>query len=788
MENKNEYREYSKLDEMRKKCPPEKWCWFSYDTTNTGAKAFFAIEKEALPKYKETFLQNKHIYEIIPAEQPLRPYFDLEMDDVDNHAGKLELFLSYLKTIFQTEFSLVPEYHILNSCRENKLSYHVILTNCHFNSMAELKAFIGWLFEDALISLKELHWKYAQETRVIFDKIPYGSSQNVRMINQSKRGKPYILKGEGLDPLDTMICKPSGVLIQSMKFKKPIQVQSRTTVSPDLNEKETIYAEEFLEYYKFNLLHDKALKGNWEDWRNMGFALYNTFCEKGLPLFDLFSQINKGKYNQKATVDFYTKLQVGGSKRITFNTIRMWAKKVDPKMFKRIFSTYIDKIEERVYCDTDDEASDAILLMLEGKILFVNRLYYKQDHVWIADSEKIKAILTNFIMSAHIFKDTDGKISQPWANYSSADKIYKTVLNKVQEFPCEKDKFHSTTKYRLCFKNGVLDLQKKRFYTWEQVDFEYYTVVQIPYDYEPSQSSVVMEVLQPLFGDDLPKALKYLARSLAGCVEDKNFATYLGNRNCGKGALASLLEAFGGYVRPFSLCSLCSQPRSKEDSKELYWLMEFEYVRIALSQEVPEGGCDLKSELVKKICSGGDTQIARRNYDRQDTLFKVECSMLLMGNDPIRTKGDVNEHRVSFEGAMEFKSAEFIELKRQTMPPEALLKYRVADPTIKDKCVSQEWWLAMVQLIMDHYTDIPLTVMLEEEQTLSVVEQFLSEYEWTKQDTDTVLGAELDHFGPKIKAELKRMGLVYKKCESRKSEYYKKWVFVGVKIREPTEQ
>ena len=220
MENKNEYREYSKLDEMRKKCSPDKWCWFSYDTTSTGAKAFFAIEKESLPKYKGIFLENKHIYEIIPAEKPLRPYFDLEMDDVDDHAGKLQLFLSYLKTIFESEFSLEPQYHILDSCRENKLSYHVILTNCHFGSMADLKGFILWLYADALVSLKELHWKYGEEIRIIFDKIPYGSSQNVRMINQSKRGKPYILKCEGIDPLDTMICKTSGVLLQSRKFKE----------------------------------------------------------------------------------------------------------------------------------------------------------------------------------------------------------------------------------------------------------------------------------------------------------------------------------------------------------------------------------------------------------------------------------------------------------------------------------------------------------------------------------------------------------------------------------------
>jgi hypothetical protein len=142
----------------------------------------------------------------------------------------------------------------------------------------------------------------------------------------------------------------------------------------------------------------------------------------------------------------------------------------------------------------------------------------------------------------------------------------------------------------------------------------------------------------------------------------------------------------------------------------------------------------------------------------------------------------VNEHRISFEGAVEFKSAEFIQEMKEVLPPEALMKYRVGDPAIKEKCVSREWWLAMVQVILDNYTDTPLTVMVHEERPQSLIELFMQDYEWTKNQDDMVLGSDLTGYGPKIKAELKQLGIVFKKCNTR--EHRGKWIYVGIKLKE----
>jgi hypothetical protein len=285
--------------------------------------------------------------------------------------------------------------------------------------------------------------------------------------------------------------------------------------------------------------------------------------------------------------------------------------------------------------------------------------------------------------------------------------------------------------------------------------------------------------MEPLFTDKLDTALHYLSRAFAGCVEDKNFATYLGSRNCGKSLQNVLYAGLGGYYREFPVKNLCAK---NETSKDLYWLMEMEYTRLAVSQEVPEGGIKIQAELLKKICSGGDTQTARRNFDRQDTQFQVDCSIFAMGNFPIEILGDLKEHHVEFSGAVQFKSKEYIDAMAETLPPEAMAKFRIANPQIKELCATEEYRMGFIQLLVDSFKMSPLVVMEEEEREETVFEKFITEYEWTKQKGDMVLAKELDKFGKNVKAELKQIGIEYKMCKER-NEYRDKMVFLGVKKR-----
>ena len=335
--------------------------------------------------------------------------------------------------------------------------------------------------------------------------------------------------------------------------------------------------------------------------------------------------------------------------------------------------------------------------------------------------------------------------------------------------------------------NGVLDFKTKKFYTWDDVDFEYYPIVQIPLEYTcgnvDKMEEIETNILIPLFGDKIKLAKKFLSRALAGCSEDKNFATYLGNRDCGKGILNELLDAFGGYVHSFPVKNiLCERNgNGKETSRDLYWLMEFEYTRLAISQEIPEEckGFKLQSDKVKMICSGGDTITARRNYDRTDTKFKTQSTMFLMGNDAINMEGDVKEHLLEFSSAVQYKSKDFINNIIETQGEIASKKYRVADPTLKNKITSNEYKMAFIQLMMNSYEDKVIQVELENEISNPLISRFFEEWEITNCLDDIVLGSELDYLGKKMKDELKILGVGYK--QNSKGEYRKKWCFYGIK-------
>jgi hypothetical protein len=57
-------------------------------------------------------------------------------------------------------------------------------------------------------------------------------------------------------------------------------------------------------------------------------------------------------------------------------------------------------------------------------------------------------------------------------------------------------------------------------------------------------------------------------------------------------------------------------------------LLELEFTRLAISQETPTVESKLKAsgKLIKKLAGGGDTHVARRNFDRQDTFFTIDTT------------------------------------------------------------------------------------------------------------------------------------------------------------------
>ena len=105
------------------------------------------------------------------------------------------------------------------------------------------------------------------------------------------------------------------------------------------------------------------------------------------------------------------------------------------------------------------------------------------------------------------------------------------------------------------------------------------------------------KIYDNLYGKKCTRGLNFLARSIAGHFEDKNFATYMGNRNSGKGVQYDDLKyAFGDYIKPFEMSNILHEraTTTEQTSRQMYWLLDYEFVRLAIGQETPPLDSNLK--------------------------------------------------------------------------------------------------------------------------------------------------------------------------------------------------
>jgi hypothetical protein len=147
------------------------------------------------------------------------------------------------------------------------------------------------------------------------------------------------------------------------------------------------------------------------------------------------------------------------------------------------------------------------------------------------------------------------------------------------------------------------------------------------------------QILDPIFDtkaspDAQTLMLQFLSRSMAGMHADKQWAVGLGERNSGKGVLMTLCEhAFGPYVKATNSENLLVKRHGSDAAKSLSWILDFEFKRLAFSNEIEMSEtAAINGAVVKKLTSGGDTIEARRNHcDEQQ--IKSQAHLLILAND-----------------------------------------------------------------------------------------------------------------------------------------------------------
>jgi len=683
------------------------------------------------------------------------------------------------------------------SCKDNKqywaISIHIIVVNFIATKKTQNAMISNW---NKLMN--ETDYKdYLLDLDKLFDESIYDKNRKIRSAFCSKpKENRFMILEEG-SFADSVITVYEDDAIAPFKEPEAETVKSAVVTIKCTGKYKFNIIKACCENNLFNSHLDTHIK-----WITFGGMLITLFdVKEAFELWELCS-ITEAKKSECESQFKYLSAFEDPNK--IFNILCKWAKEANRELFIELDTKFYES--STLYADNDDRASDIILEKLNGDLIYVKGQYFlKVDNIWKCDDNFIDSFILIFIQKANIrkpIKDTDRPYS---ANISDAKHIRESLYAKIKiTTPTDiYNKFHTTTKNRLCFLDGVLDFKMKKFIIWDELDFEYYSTVQISRNFgdyfkNPDQSvmkTIDDNIVKTLFGNNA-KGMQFLARAIAGNCEDKNWASYLGKRDCGKGVLYDLLESsFGEYVKTFQLGNIMYQRNSKVDSAEisrkLYWLMDFQFSRLAISQEVPtpDKNMKLNGEMIKKLAGGGDDHVARRNYDRVDTTFKIDTTWFALGNDEIEVDcEDVNEHRIQFASVTTFKTQSQIDEMRETGASELLLaSYKIKDDSVKDKCKDIAWANAFVMLIFNSWQNKAVEICIEKSDLTvsSLRERLLNKYTVTNNAEDIMLVTDItDEFNTdnkkKINTELESFGVVKKKSK-KIGDFRDKWCYYGIK-------
>tara|TARA_R110000782_G_scaffold15887_1_gene46015 strand:+ start:522 stop:3047 length:2526 start_codon:yes stop_codon:yes gene_type:complete len=548
---------------------------------------------------------------------------------------------------------------------------------------------------------------------------------------------------------------------------------------------------------EIRLLFNAILKENttffdtYGKWAELGFLINNETdgCEEGCILFQELTALREVPdsvaYSHLCFQYHATQKSRDKSTQLKIASLRGWLRHLNP-------SHELLGGENAHFIESDFQAIEILENELKSKFIFTNnQMYFKEGNLWHNNKILIMDFLMNYILKSKIYKSNKHDDPVPYCqNVGTCKSVREGLLSSLSVATRDDSlysRFHSSTKNKLCFIDGVLNFVEKSFTLWEDIpDDTVFTTVIITRKYadyfknpdETIIANIERDIIGNLFGNKSKLALQFFSRAIAGNVEDKNFCSYSGNRDSGKGILYTGVEsAFQAYVAPFALQNMTCERESKKSSdlaKENAWLIPLQYARLAIAQETDENEngdiskkLKINNKVMKSVMSGGDTIIGRLNYC--DAIkFTIDATLAIFGNNELSiTDSDSLQHHLKFSGVKQFVTQEAYD-KYALMGEKFVSAYAVRDEHLKDKVRTDEYANAMVYLFYKSFVNKSITVHNPEnedgDRELSLREVLFEMFEFTNSDKDKV--SKIDVFGlikgdkKKIIAELDSLGCV----------------------------
>lgn len=411
----------------------------------------------------------------------------------------------------------------------------------------------------------------------------------------------------------------------------------------------------------------------------------------------------------------------------------------------------------------------------------VNYIY--EDGLWKTDKFFNDGVF-NRLKEMNLQKPTRFGLEDYSKNYTTMEKCFKLILKDnsyADELFC--NKLWESNLYKLSYNNGVYFFKTKEFKPYPVADVM--SVSKIPFDFTVERDeNVIQEIydrlLNPVFPDKIQRQsyLRFISRGLAGHIEDKQYAICCGERNSSKSVLNSALKnCFEVFVGQTNANNFIHRELSSDPAKANSWIVDFEFKRLALSDEIQcSGKTKLDGIKVKMFSSGGDIIEGRKNH-KDERNFKIQARSVMNMNatvpiDPV----DAKETCVVFNFRTKFIPAEKIDDTNK-------FYCKPADPSIKEFIKTPEFIVNFTHILLDHYTDEPLKlegIVLDDTKLFQniddkedVMKVILKYFEITNSEEDRIKSSEVKKYKDQfedikyikisdIKEKLVRLGSKYK--------------------------
>ena len=621
---------------------------------------------EDIRKYRDILNNFQFPVELVGGINQVKPYFDIDLEIETKDDFDEEMQIMDYKQSLQLLFDLKTDENIYYISRtytkghKTKYSYHFIIDKIRI-SYYNLKI----LIQNNGTQIQGLDTSVYSKNRGMY---PIFSNRKLPKKGEDEKEFPIFLPNKKDDDITKYLISYIEEDFEDYDLRFPkikeenIQNNCLKNLFDYKNEPELSFV------YKLVLeCLSYSRADNYEDWIKLGWCLYNIDDR----LLDLWIQFSKmsDKFIDGKCDEIWGKSKKGN---IGLGSLKYWCKldnkvKYDEIMIQQI-EPVIDKSirSDGAHCDV----AEVISLYMKDKIVYDTKvkswfIVNDKTNIWIQDKEgvKVRLILStcgcNLYMKRTMYWNTtqlntenDEEVQK--ANAEKAKKAlkiasqlknagYKDCILKELKSWCVQDNF--IEEYLDCninlfaFKNGVYDLEEKKFRDIEHTD---YICTTTDYDYnsniDDNYKNVIENFLKSTQKTD--EMYKYLLDVITSMIYGKNyhqeFYIFNGKGANGKSVLMALLSlVFGNYGNKINATTFTKPSRGANETSEMHSCKSSRLIMV----EEPEETDSLITSRLKEF--SGDGKIKTRGLHENAFSFDPQFGIIFFCNQiPALSKVD----------------------------------------------------------------------------------------------------------------------------------------------------